>query len=623
MARPSLLFFVSDAGCAERTAATATLAWLAGRAGSEFDAYIPVRLFRRPGSPAISPSITGNRHDAQFYFLANCFDLTLCSLSTGPQLPYRREAATFGARVLPSRHPDELAAFYRELFALYGQPLPDLLVVIPAPQDSAGAGAPLDLEPYCYADIFYRAALGVSAAVSGTVLQELRAAGVRHAAVLYCGDEVAARLERHGFTVETLDRVQPDDTYGSVTARIAGRWLARGKGIAFGNQELTVKMLPFLMRHDLLTLYEPQQWQAFAATVGSYAHRLGNPLVWGNQTVEPRPADDVITEFARHDVAMSLGVGICGPTVQERLRLAEDWLPLARAPWEADYEYPDDVLEQKAREGAIAVCYVLYAADLGHLTVYPRLFDVMAAWYGRCGLAFPSTWYDFNAEALQQLYLPESRGGVFPRVEPLLSSAGLGVATEAAGFLRPATFRRLLAQAIESIRRHVGPDKVPIGYLPWQDACPYYRRNSGEPQFDVLREAGFRYCITRKNEGDPPHIVYQDGDFVALNTQNVHWRVQGSLLAETQRWEQALVSAGRSGWILLDLDSPFWFQIPHYYDPELPAHYDFEASIVEFATALRYVDRGGESGRLFPARPHEVVRFARMLQRLGRLAPGA
>lgn len=616
MPRRPLLFFVSDAGCAARTAATATLAWLAEQAGSEFDAYIPVRLFQRPGSPAISPSITGNRHDEQFYFLAGCFDLTFCSLASEPPVPFRREAATFGARLVPHRHPDELAVFYREVFALYGQPLPDHLVVIPTPGGDA-AGASVDLEPYCYADVFYRRALGVPATVADAVLRELRAAGVQHAAILYCGDEVAARLAGHGFTVEMLDRAQPDDTCGSVTARITDRWLARGRGIAFGNQALTVKMLPFLMRHDLLPLYEPQQWRSFAATVGSYAHRLGNPLVWGNQTVEPRPTDDVITEFARHDVAMSLGVGICGPTVQERLELAREWLPQARAPWEV--EYPDELLEQKAREGAIAVCYVLYAADLGHLTVYPRLFDVMAAWYGRCGLAFPSTWYDFNAEALQLLYLPESLGGVFPRVEPLLSSAGLGVATEAAGFLQPATLRTLLAQAIESIRRHVGPEKVPIGYLPWQDACPYYRRNSGEPQFAVLREAGFRYCITRKNEGDPPHIVYQDGDFVALNTQNVHWRVQGSLLAETRRWEQALVSAGRSGWILLDLDSPFWFQIPHYFDPELPAHYDFEASIVEFATALRYVDRGGESGRLFLARPHEVARFARILQRLGRL----
>lgn len=607
VARTPLLFFASDNTCTERTAAMATLAWLAAAAGSEFDAYMPV------ASP-IFGAFTGNWHGEQFYFLANCFDLTFCSLSPSPIVQYRREAATFGARLLPHRGPQQLAAFYRELFALYRQPLPGAMVVIPAPRDEAGG---FNLEPYCYADIFYRRALGVSSAASDPVLEELRAAGVRKAELVYCEGAVAARLERLGFAVETIDRVAAGDTYAGITTRIADRWLSRGKGIAFGNQPLILKMLPFLLRHDLLTLYEPDKWREFARTVGEYAHRLGNPLVWGNQTVGARVTDDVITEFSKYDVAMSLGVAICGPTVQEKLKLAPEWLPAARAPWAE--EYGDDFLEQKAREGAVPVCYLLYAADLGHLASLPRICDIMASSYGRCGLAFPSTWYDFHGEALQQLYVPHSLGGVFPRVEPLVSSVGVGVGTEAQGFLTKKTQLALLAQAVESIKRHVGADKVPPGYLPWQDTCPYYHHNTAEPQFDIPREAGFEYSVTYKDEGQAPHIVHQDGNFLVLNKQNVHWRVEESLLNHTRRWEKELVGPGPSGWIIIDLDAPFWFQIPFYYDPKSSSHYTFEASVVAFAAALRYVERGGESGKLFPAKPHEVVRFARILRRLGRL----
>jgi hypothetical protein len=70
---------------------------------------------------------------------------------------------------------------------------------------------------------------------------------------------------------------------------------------------------------------------------------------------------------------------------------------------------------------------------------------------------------------------------------------------------------------------------------------------------------------------------------------------------------------------LIDLDAPFWYQLPNYFDPVLPTHYNFEASIVEIATCMRYVDGGGESGKLFLAKPHEVVRYARILKRLGKL----
>jgi hypothetical protein len=42
--------------------------------------------------------------------------------------------------------------------------------------------------------------------------------------------------------------------------------------------------------------------------------------------------------------------------------------------------------------------------------------------------------------------------------------------------------------------------------------------------------------------------------------------------------------------------------------------------MVEMATCMRYVDGKGDSGRLFIARPHEVVRYARLLREMGLLA---
>lgn len=105
------------------------------------------------------------------------------------------------------------------------------------------------------------------------------------------------------------------------------------------------------------------------------------------------------------------------------------------------------------------------------------------------------------------------------RFEPLLSGTGLGNATEARGFMSKRMLANMLGQALDDIRRHVGPQKAPIGYLPWEDAGPYYRTNSAMPQFDVAQEVGLEYCVTTQDQGQAPHIVYQDGDFRPARTR--------------------------------------------------------------------------------------------------------
>jgi hypothetical protein len=613
-AKSKLLFLVSDDRCAERTTATATLAWLAAQAGSEFDAYLEQEAQYRPAGGPISVPFTGNWHAEQFYFIANFFDITFCSMSTAPEVQYRREALAMGANVLTVRGPEEIAECYLDVFGSLGQPLPGKMVVLPAGPDLASG---LEVEPFCYPDVYYSQALGVSAAAPDDQLRKLREAGVSVASVLYCDQGTRDRLAALGFQLEVVDELKPGDTYGAVTSRIADRWIDRAKGVGFGNQNVALKMMALSLRHDFVTLYEPVDWIAFAPKVGAYAEKVGNKLIWGQQTVDPGPSDHVITEFSKYDCAMSLWPTVVGPTIQEKILLPLDWLEKARAPWQE--EYSDDFLEEKVRAGAIPVCYLMYAADLGHLTTFPRLFDLMAAWYGRCGIGFPSTWYDFSAETLQQMYIPERLGGVFPRVEPLVSSTGTGVGTEAKGFISKQTQLAMIGEALESIRRHVGVDKVPIGYLPWEDACPYYKHDEGEPMFDIPQELGFEYVVTYKAEGKQPQIVFEDGRFIVVNKQNVHWRGEGGVLGHTKLWEDKLAKADKSGWIIIDLDAPFWFQLPHYFDPVLPTHYNFEASLVELATCMRYVDGGGDSGKLFIAKPHEVVRFARILKRVGKL----
>ena len=131
--------------------------------------------------------------------------------------------------------------------------------------------------------------------------------------------------------------------------------------------------------------------------------------------------DDVCTELSKFGMVMNL-IGVnprLGFTLQSKHPLPIDWLVDAKAPWED--EYSDEFLLQKIKERAIPVCFLFYAADLGHLPVLPRLIDLMGIEGMRAGIAFPSVWYKYAPELLEQLYIPRKLGGVFQLLETMFS----------------------------------------------------------------------------------------------------------------------------------------------------------------------------------------------------------
>jgi len=610
--KKDLLLLAADDRSAEKTAAAATLAWLADEVGADFDTYITTG---QPfGAPA-SLAVTGDWHAEQLFFISNFYNVLYCGIGQSKTPQFRREVGAFG-EILADEAPARLADFYAAVFGHYGRALPAEAVVIPAgePPDGPPDEAPIWIEPFCYPEVFFRKALGVSSAAPDDQWRKLLESGVTKAYCLYCPPETAERLRALGIAVEVVDEVRPDDTYGSLTIRLADRWVDRYQTLAFGNQAIMLRSLGFFLRHRAMPLYVPVDGRFYIKTVSAYAEMVGGDrVVWGNQTVY-KGGDSVITEFGKYDLSMSLGISVVGPTIREKIKLPPDWIAEAKAPWEE--EYLDEFLEAAVAKGMIPVCYLLYAADLGHLSSFARLFDILSTDSTRCGLGFPSTWYDFSAETLEQLYIPYQQGGVFPRCEPLVSSTGLAVGTEASGYMKRETLIAQLSKAIDSIKTHCGDKMAPLGYYPWEDACPYYHHQEAEPQFDVPKEVGFDYCVTYKDEGQFPKIVHQDGDFICINQQNVHWWGDGPVL-KTQEWERKVVESGRSGWIMVGLDSPFWCQPPFYYDPEYPTFCKEETSVVELTAAMRYVNTGGESGRLFLAKPHEVVRYARLLSKKG------
>jgi hypothetical protein len=609
--KKNLLFFFTDEACPAAGAVTATLSWIAEKTGNDFEAYVCIRPKTWAGEIL---AFTGHGHAEQFYYAANFYEKVLyCALTENPAVQFKREVMAFGGDVIATRKPGELAEFYRDVFAYFKIEFPREIVVVPDRPKDAEA---LWLQPYCYPDIRFRGALGVNAGVGAAAFKRLKDAGAQKASIFYCPQQTLEAAKAAGLAAEVVDSLKDGDSYGSVTCRIADRWMDRAKGIAFGDPYGTLKWMPFYLREDYLVLFEPVAWRDFTKVLSRYAKRTGNNVIYGSQTVKGH-TDDVATEFAKEGLVMSL-VGLdarIGFTIQSRRHLPVDWLRQIRPPWEE--EYSDKFLEARAAKGGIPVCFLFYASDIGHLPALSRVLDLMLVDGMRCGLAFPSTWYDFQPQLLEQLYVPVSHGGVFPNVEPLLASAGRGVASEAQGYLDAELLTTSLKEAKAQIARHVGEKLVPIGYYPFQDACPGYKHGTGEPQFAAIEKAGIQYCITYKHEQDFPRIVYQTNGLTALNQQTLHWYPNMEAISPLDRlkdWATRMPSHRRPGWIVLGFDLPFYGLCPAYFGGAKP-----DVSMESVLRAMQYAASGGKIGRLFLAKPHEVVRFSRILQKLGKL----
>ena len=607
----TMLLFFSDEGVNSRSAVIPTLSWLSEQVGVDFENYICTTPFSYGGEML---ALNGNLHMQQFLYLANFYDkIVYCALTSRPGYQFRREVLAFGGDVICCRGDGELAEFYQDVFAYFKQAIPAQAVILP--NDTPA----LSLAPFCYPEVLFDRALGVTQREWN--VEKFAALGVSQVGTLYCAPDTG------NLPHTEIDALRPQDTYGTVTDRIAARWIDHCKGVGFSNPSGLTRWAAMYCREKVLCMYQPTDWKAFIPAVVAYSRRIGNDVIIGNQMVEP-VTDDVCTEVSKYGMVMNL-VGVnprLGFTLQSKHPLPVDWLTQAKAPWED--EYSDEFLLQKIKEHAIPVCFLFYAADLGHLPTLPRFIDLMGIEGMRAGIAFPSLWYEYEPELLEQLYIPRRLGGVFPQLEPLISSGGISVVTECKGFISPELLTDSLKRAKKQIADSVGPRMTPIGYYPFQDCDPYYKYGTGEPQYEAVEKAGFDYYVSYVDMNTPARILAQVNDMTVINQQTRKW-FPGSSSARNQsrgflmEWEEK-TPADANDWIVMTYDAPFFGDSPLYMGwMESLKDGMFESTrklgMQSIMEAMQYVrNGGGQSGRLFMLKPHELVRYARLLKKAGR-----
>lgn len=631
MKNRKLLFFFSDETCTASTVAVPTLMRLANEMGLEFESYIATRPWSWQGK--VLPMV-GNSHLESFFYLANFYDEILyCSLTDLTSLPFRREVLAFGGHVVSSRKSHELVDFYADVFAYFGRQLPARALVIP---DRPKEELQPDYGAYTYPDILHNDCVGMTLSLWEKEKENLASKGVVTPVTLYCTVEGA----------EVLDALLPDDTYGSVTQRIADRHLSTGRQIGFVDPQGLCRWMTQFCRDGVLALYEPFDWEPFMKVVKQYADQVGNNNIIGNQLIyrpnEGRIScyDGVVAELGKYNLIHNL-VGLnprIGFTVQTQHELPIDWMADENAPTPWDDEMTDEELLEKLEQRATPVCFMFYAADLGHLPVLTRFLDLMCLDGMKGGISFPSTWYDYHPELLEQLYIPLQQGGVCPNLEPLISSVGVAVATEAEGYIKPEFLKELITRARADIEKKVGKRLLPRGYYPFQDSTPFYKKETGVPQYDVLSEIGFEYYITYKNGGQRGKMPYQKNGMTVMTQQVPQWFPgAGNPVEVLKNWEAQCAerreawkqdpSADALDWITLSFDTPFFALAPTYlgdieYDSYRNGWAPNGGKMHLIYEAMQYVRRtGGKDGSLFMVKPHELYRYILLAQKKGLIKP--
>lgn len=496
-----LLLYLTSETDRTRNAVAATLSWAAQAAGWLFEVYYdgfhlgehygggdPLSL---PEGYANGGTVAGGHHFESLYEVLLRFE---CVAVTNGRVLFTQALDEFEIRRLQVSDPVET---YQRIFAILGVPLPESATVV----DSQPRPNLVGVDAYCYPEIVEKQTLAFEIdQVDGPCLSALARSGTRTIQTVWVDSERVLDLQHAaqvaGISVEMspVGEVSATDTYARLTERMARRWLTQYTGGWLLADPLTVSAwLPEAARARRLAIYGQPQRDIVNALAPELAATptavLGRQYEDGDffrlstlgvafQLIDPnRPPFPVrrraiVSRGVPRDVAVSAGVNSDEQVEQE----------------------PDDTtLRTWARDGRVLTSLIFWTGMLREVENVPRLVDLVALtrMKGAVALTIPALEYAMDG-SLQLLNVPVARGGVFPHLEVMLASSGIGATIES---LMPVTsLARHLATASEALAQLRLPAALqPSGW--WATMDP-----------DMLPTSAPRLPISARVSIHPPYL---------------------------------------------------------------------------------------------------------------------
>jgi len=442
--RPGLLIFFAPADHPHRDAACATLAWVAAAEGLRFECYYD--SFRSGahyggGAPwrvntadLRGGTFTGAHHLEQLLLLAGFFE---CQAACLGDTAFGGTLSTLG---IPIRaRSGDIAEFYRELFAGGSGSWPDTLLVI-----GRGSSPGTSLIPFACHEVTSRRLLAIAEGDPGA-LEEL-GPGLR-----------VERLWSPQAGAEPTETAQEATRLlGARTAEMARRLGDRTRAFLLGDSELVGRWIPAAVHNRWAPIFGVPQGEL----IGDMSESIGaTTVVYGRQ-------QDDADFLALSELGVAFQLIDAGrppfPIIRD--------LPPARTSPTPEAGPSDEQLRIWSREGRILSTLLFWTGMIRELESVYALADLLSLTGMRAGIVLSTESFRYMPQPpLSLIQVPLELGGLAPRVEPLIASAGIGAMIESAA--PPERFAQTLLESVEELVSSLGESGwAPKGWWAVMDA---------------------------------------------------------------------------------------------------------------------------------------------------------
>lgn len=404
-------------------------------------------------------TVAGGRHVEALHLLTVFFDCEAACLGPCLHEPWLRAAG------IPVRSTaGDVATFYRELFANSKVTMPRRLLVV----GDGGKPQGIDLTPYAFPEVVEKRALAVADGDDVDVVG--LAPGARLEGLWLSAERVEVWAKRGCETFIGGGEARRSSV-ASQTAWFAERWSNWSGGYLLGDPELVGRWTPTAVRNRWLPLYGMPQADVIDLMAQSIARF---PLLFGRQH-----HDSDFVKLSQLGVSFQVidPGGPPFPVIREAWPLPglvrQHGTMVRNGPGpndREDAEPSDSQLRRWASEGRVLVTLLFWSGMVRELqSLYP-LADVLSITGLRSGIVLTTESYAYMAGTpLEMLSVPADAGGLYPRVEPLITDTGCGVIL--AGEAPPHRFADALLTSMAGLRAELGDGAVlPRGWWAHMDA---------------------------------------------------------------------------------------------------------------------------------------------------------
>jgi len=487
------------------------------------------------------------------------------------------------------------------------------------------------LHLYGWPEVYYRKAWGFTDAADPAFLREL---GITKVHTWFTDRKV---WDDAGFEVEVIDETREGDRPWDMTVRVLQRRRDKVKGLIYGLASADLfspSWMGMAIRNGHFGVYDPD-WAAHYPKCAELAFEIGNRAILGTGSNWIHGIWDYMSLLGinRRRVPNTCVV----PSIVRGIRQRPPKPEIA--PWDAEYD--DATLQRFKEEKKIGVTNLWGVMDAAYVSDLRNILDIHQTLRARAGAGIYLSWIEYCPHQIQKMFTETYA----KYVEPLIFGWGASKLFPDDCLMPKLTkddFRRNIELTLEGLRDILGEDHVPKGYLAsWYEGSAYpieteieyldkdLRYSSWEgagldsspeeykaqiPQLlkqkaEVIKDLGFKYYF---GQGE----YYRDGDFVHMPVSRP---IQGSLLDYMSDAEKNTPDAG---FVALNYDTGSGFMLGAGIASDVramargaddPDAHNLYYGICSRARMVFHIAKGGDTGRLVPMKPGELVRYAQLL----------